>query len=333
MERITGLPVCRQFDEILVCIDRATCMGHFIDASKNDTAEVTARRLFDNVLKYHGLPAQIVSDRDVRFVNDFWIALMAQLKINLLITKMDQYFTNSAKEVLQNAATFALAVGTTYIDTEHLLEGLTKSTVASRVFEKLGLSSANISQQVESTIYKRPGISGVTSAEFTPRAKQSLNLAFTEAQNLGHTYMGAEHILLGLIREGEGLAFQLLSRNGITFEKAKKAVVEVVGQGDISDEKSITPNLDKFSRDLTKLAREGKVDPVIGRVNEITRVIQTLSRRRKNNPVLIGEPGVGKTAIAEGLALRIVNGNVPEVLQNKRVMALGISTKPPSVAI
>ena len=239
---------------------------------------------------------------------------------------MDQYFTTSAKQVLQNAASFALSVGTTYIDTEHLLEGLTKSEIAQKVFEKLKVSPTSISSSIDSMVYKRAAIAGVMTAEFTPRAKQSLDLAFNEARTLGHTYVGAEHLLLGLIQEGEGLGSQILIRQGITYESLRKAVIEVVGEGDQSSEQSKTPNLDKFSRDLTKLAAEGKIDPVIGRTNEITRVIQILSRRRKNNPVLIGEPGVGKTAIAEGLALRIVNGNVPEVLQGRRVLALDMGS-------
>lgn len=238
---------------------------------------------------------------------------------------MDQYFTNSAKEVLQNAANFALSVGTNYIDTEHLLEGLTQSPIAQKVLEKLKVDPQTLSTSIDSMVYKRPGITSA-SAEFTPRAKQSLNLAFNEAQNLGHTYVGAEHLLLGIFQENEGLGAQILRRQGINYESLRDAVVKVVGEGDQSDEKSQTPNLDKYSRDLTKLASSGKIDPVIGRANEITRVIQILSRRRKNNPVLIGEPGVGKTAIAEGLALRIVNGNVPDILQGRRVLALDMGS-------
>ena len=239
---------------------------------------------------------------------------------------MDQYLTNSAKEALQNAANFAVSVGTNYIDTEHILEALTRNDVTQRTFSKMGANAEFIQDEINKIVLRKAPLSGIQSADLTPRAKQSLNLAFTEAQNLGHTYVGAEHLLLGLMREGEGLAYQILVRNGIDYEKVKKAVIEVVGEGEKNTVKSATPNLDKFSRDLTKLAKEGKIDPVIGRTNEITRVIQILSRRRKNNPVLIGEPGVGKTAIAEGLALRIISGNVPDVLQNKRVLALDMGS-------
>lgn len=239
---------------------------------------------------------------------------------------MDQYFTNSAKSVIQIAANMAISKGTSYIDTEHLLESLTNDEVVQRVLQKLNNNPDQIRATIQQFARNYPPLTGVVNAEFTPRAKQSLNFAFNEAQNLGHSYVGSEHILLGLIKEGEGLAFQILARLGITFETAQKAVIEVVGEGEKTSDQSITPNLDKFSRDLTKLAKEGKIDPVIGRANEITRVIQILSRRRKNNPVLIGEPGVGKTAIAEGLALRITNGNVPDVLQNKKVVALDMGS-------
>ncbi|HQJ73632.1 MAG TPA: AAA family ATPase, partial [Candidatus Dojkabacteria bacterium] len=163
----------------------------------------------------------------------------------------------------------------------------------------------------------------------TPRAKEVLQLAFYESQELGHHYIGGEHILLGLIEEREGIAAQIFEKYGISLTQARQAVIKVVGEGDESGEKveesSITPTLDKYSRDLTKLAKEGKIDPVIGRSDEITRVIQILCRRKKNNPVLIGEPGVGKTAIAEGLAYRIATGNVPEVLLHKTVKELDVA--------
>lgn len=240
---------------------------------------------------------------------------------------MDQYFTNTAKEVIQNAAGFALSNGTNYIDTEHLLMALSQTPIVEKVFGKLKIDVPSLQSNIENNL--RPGspiMGNMIGADLTPRAKQSLNFAFNDAQELGHTYVGAEHLLLGVIKEGEGLAYQILSRMGIDYESAKKAVIEVVGEGEKDDGKSSTPTLDKYSRDLTKLAKEGKIDPVIGRNNEITRVIQILSRRRKNNPVLIGEPGVGKTAIAEGLAVKIVNDSVPDVLQGKRVLALDMGS-------
>lgn len=238
---------------------------------------------------------------------------------------MDKYLSNSAKEVLQQAAMIAVESGTSYIDTEHLLLSLTDNDIITQVLKKLGVDGDILKSKAQSYITNK-GLPSSITAELTPRAKQSLNLAFNEAQDMGHTYVGVEHIFLGLVREGEGLGYQILSHEGVTYQKAKDAVISIIGEGELEQKKSNTPTLDKYSRDLTKLAREGKIDPVIGRSKEIARVIQILSRRRKNNPVLIGEPGVGKTAIAEGLALRIVNENVPDILQNKRVLALDMGS-------
>lgn len=239
---------------------------------------------------------------------------------------MDQYLANSANQVLQNAAQLALK-SKGYIDTEHILYALTDDTLIQKIFDRLGVDVDSIRNELSSYFSRQTGyyISSST-VDLSPRAKQSLNFAYNNAQELGHNYVGAEHLLLGLIEEGEGLAAQILMSRGLDYQKIKSVVVNIVGEGEKGAHKSPTPTLDKYCKDLTKLAREGKIDPVIGRTKEITRVIQILSRRRKNNPVLIGDPGVGKTAIVEGLALKIISGNVPDILKDKRVLALDIGT-------
>lgn len=239
------------------------------------------------------------------------------------------YFSQRAKDVIQMAAEKAVDSGSRNIDTEHLLwAAVNYDDVVVRVLKELKVDNELLQEQLNEVIGSDEGITHGTPG-LTPRAKEVLQLAFYESQELGHHYIGGEHILLGLIEEGEGIAAQIFEKYGISLTQARQAVIKVVGEGDESGEKveesSITPTLDKYSRDLTKLAKEGKIDPVIGRSDEITRVIQILCRRKKNNPVLIGEPGVGKTAIAEGLAYRITTGNVPEVLLHKTVKELDVA--------
>lgn len=171
-----------------------------------------------------------------------------------------------------------------------------------------------------------------TNIAYTPRAKKVIELSMDEARKLGHTYVGTEHILLGLIREGEGVAARVLNNLGISLNKARQQVLQLLGSSEAASSHSgtpanvSTPTLDGLARDLTAYAKDGNLDPVIGRSKEIERVIQVLSRRTKNNPVLIGEPGVGKTAIAEGLAQKIINNEIPETLRDKRVMTLDMGS-------
>lgn len=229
---------------------------------------------------------------------------------------------------MQEAAAAAAKYKQGLIDTEHLLLGVAKDTaVMSKVLKELSIDPATLLTDVEVSLGKG-GSATVMSASLSPRAVRVLQLAYQESMRLAHKYIGTEHLFLGLIQESEGLAAQILRRQGVTYQHASEAVVKTVGQGDPEGEavssESQTPTLDKFSKDLTEMARQDKIDPVIGRSDEITRVIEILARRKKNNPVLIGEPGVGKTAIAEGLAQRIANNQVPDILSNKIVKALDI---------
>jgi len=225
------------------------------------------------------------------------------------------YFSQRAKNAIQLAAEKAMETGSRSIDTEHFLWAIANhDDVVVKILKQLKVDIDLLNEQLDKVMGSDTGLSMGTPG-LTPRAKQVLQLSFYEARELGHNYVGGEHILLGLIKEGQGIASQLFEKYGISYTKARQAVVKIVGEGDETGEatqgESVTPTLDKYSRDLTKLAKEGKIDPVIGRTDEINRVIQILSRRKKNNPVLIGEPGVGKTAIAEGLAHRIATENAP----------------------
>lgn len=250
---------------------------------------------------------------------------------------MWQRFTERARKVVFYAQEEAQKFGEGYVSTEHLLLGLVRESdsVAARVLDKLGVSLGRIRAEIEKSLPRgeaRPS----TDMSLTPRAKRVIDLAYDEARNLNNNYIGTEHLLLGLIREGDGLAGRVLAKLGVELEKARREVMALQDNdpqtrpssrsgSSSSGGSSKTATLDEFGRDLTELAREGKLDPVVGRHAEIERVMQILCRRTKNNPCLIGEPGVGKTAIAEGLALRIVSGDIPDLLKNKRLVALDLA--------
>jgi ATP-dependent Clp protease ATP-binding subunit ClpC len=248
---------------------------------------------------------------------------------------MWQRFTERARKVVFYAQEEAQKFGEGYVSTEHLLLGLVRESdsVAARVLEKLGVSLNRIRAEVEKQL-PRGDARPTQDMTLTPRAKRVIDLAYDEARNLNNNYIGTEHLLLGLIREGDGLAGRVLAKLGVELERARREVMSLqdnetqTKSGSRSSSHSgttKTQTLDEFGRDLTELAREGKLDPVVGRTSEIERVMQILCRRTKNNPCLIGEPGVGKTAIAEGLANRIVSGDIPDLLKDKRIVALDLA--------
>ncbi len=257
---------------------------------------------------------------------------------------MFERFTDRARKVMQLANQEAQRFNHEYIGTEHILLGLVKegSGVAANVLKNLDVDLRKIRMEVEKIVQSGPDMVTMGKLPQTPRAKKVIEYSMEEARNLNHNYVGTEHILLGLLREQEGVAAQVLMNLGLKLEDVREEVLNLLGHGMEPSEsgeravasgsgsqqkpgKSKTPALDSFGRDLTELARQNKLDPVIGRQNEIERVIQILSRRQKNNPVLLGEAGVGKTAIVEGFAQMVVENNVPEPLRDKRIVVLDLA--------
>src|SRR5688500_6791035 len=246
---------------------------------------------------------------------------------------MHDKFTELVRKVIYLAREEAARLQHDYIGTEHLLLGVIREGegIAATVLNNLGVDLDHIRQAVENMVSSSGGTMTIGEIPFTPRAKRVLELAVEEARSLGHNYVGTEHLLLGLIREGGGVAAKVLLELGVDRKRVREETLKLLGGTPSNaqaerEERAETPALNQFGRDLTSLAREGKLDPVIGRENEIERVVQVLCRRKKNNPVLIGEPGVGETAIAEGLAQRIHENKAPDLLRNKRMVTLDLAS-------
>ena len=259
---------------------------------------------------------------------------------------MNYNFTDRVRKVLAMAREEAIRLQHDYVGTEHIILGLIREGdgVASAVLTTLNVDLEQIHERVEEWVRKGKATIALGELPYTSRAKKVLEFAMAEARDFNHSYVGTEHLLLGLLREEKGIAARVLTSLGVTLEEARGETLKVLGSSDIAisepagiggggstesarqdDKKSKTPALDHFCRDLTELARKNELDPTIGREAEIERAIEILCRRKKNNPVLIGEPGVGKTAIVEGLSQLIANGEVTEALKDYRVLALDMA--------
>ncbi len=247
---------------------------------------------------------------------------------------MNDKFTERVRKVIYLARDEANRLQHDYIGTEHILLGIVREGegIAARVLKKLGLNLEQIQKAIENIVRPTGGTLTLGEIPLTPRAKRILELSVEEARLLSHNYVGTEHLLLGLIREGEGVAARVLLELGVDRKKVRNEIMKLlqntggIGARKGSNTQTETPNLNQFGRDITELARDNKLDPIIGREREIGRIVQILCRRKKNNPVLIGEPGVGKTAILEGLAQKIVKNDIPGLLRNKRIVSLDLSS-------
>jgi len=238
---------------------------------------------------------------------------------------MFERFTEKAIKVIMLAQEEARRLGHNFVGTEQILLGLIgeNTGAGSKVLKSMGVNLKDARIEVENFIGRGSGFVAVE-IPFTPRAKRVLELSLEEARQLGHNYIGTEHLLLGLIKEGEGVATRVLENLNVDLSKVRSQIIRSLGENtEVTSgnnaNRSKTPTLEEFGTDLTQKAADGKLDPVVGRAKEIERVIQILGRRTKNNPVLIGEPGVGKTAIAEGLAQRIINRDIPDTLEDKKL--------------